>query len=458
MFKSLSLDGWRQFRRIEINFHPRLTVLTGANGAGKTTLLSVISRHLGWGNKYIATPSRRSPESNSLTYSPDLWEVEKLIENFLPPDFTILERDELHSLTDADKVEYLIQLKSHRKSALDALHATRRPVGPATTIGQIEYSSGTSSSIQIHASGSHVYDLQIPDQQPIEGVHIPSHRVVSAYQQVQNIPTIPRRRSDVFNNYVNLVRSRFMGGHTQWSPQYYMKETLIALATFGYGNAAVDADSESADLFEDFQKVLARMLPASLGFRRLVVRVPEVVLETDTGDFSIDALSGGVSAVIDLAWQIFMFQPSSERFVVTLDEPENHLHPALQRTVLSDLLKAFPQVQFVVATHSPFIVGSVPDSFVYALAYDKRNSVVSHLLDTPNKAGSANDILREVLGVDITIPIWAEDRIRELVEEYSDQTFSREVISDLRSKLAELGLEAHATRAIANLAAVKDAQ
>jgi predicted ATPase len=456
MFKRLSLDGWRQFRSIEINFHPRLTVLTGANGAGKTTLLGLISRHLGWGNQYIATPSRRSANSDSMTYSPDLWEIEKLIENVMPPEFQILERNEVLRLSESDRVEYLLQLESYSKTAIETLQSKRRAGGPVTKIGQIEYSSGTVSSIEISPNCSHVYDVQIPNQQSIEGVHVPSHRSASAYQQVQNIPTTPRRRNDVFNNYVNLVRSRFMGGHTQWSPQYYMKETLIALATFGYGNAAVDADSESASLFEDFQRVLAQMLPPTLGFKRLIVRVPEVVLETDTGDFSIDALSGGVSAVIDLAWQIFMFKPSSTRFVVTLDEPENHLHPALQRTILSNLLKAFPDVQFVVATHSPFIVGSVPDSSVYALAYDKTNSVVSHLLDMPNKAGSANDILREVLGVDITIPIWAEDRLRELVAEYSKLAFSREVISDLRVKLAELGLEAHAPRAIANLAAAKD--
>lgn len=457
MFKSLSLDGWRQFRRIEVDFHPRLTVLTGANGAGKTTLLSIISRHLGWGNQYIATPSRRGSVTSPITYSPDLWEVEELVDGSLPADFQLLERWDVSKLSEMNQVEYLLQLEAYRKQAIEALQTKRHPTGPTTTIGRIEYSSGSVSGIEIPASGGHVYDLYIPNQQSIEGVHIPSHRAASAYQQVQNIPTIPRRRADVFNNYVNLVRARFMGGHTQWSPQYYMKETLIALATFGYGNAAMDADSESAKLFEDFQKVLARMLPATLGFKRLVIRVPEVVLETDTGDFSIDALSGGVSAVIDLAWQIFMFQPTAERFVVTLDEPENHLHPALQRTVLSNLLNAFPHVQFVVATHSPFIIGSVPDSSVYALAYDSTNSVVSHLLDTPNKAGSANDILREVLGVDITIPIWAEDRIRELVSEYSSQTFSRDVIANLRANLAELGLEAHATRAIANLAAAKDA-
>lgn len=200
------------------------------------------------------------------------------------------------------------------------------------------------------------------------------------------------------------------------------------------------------------------MLPRSLGFQKLVVRIPEIVLETASGEFSIDALSGGASAVIDLAWQIFMFQPTSDNFVVTLDEPENHLHPALQRTVLTDLLSAFPKVQFVVATHSPFIVGSVSDSAVYALAYDSTNSVYSQLLDTANKAGSANDILREVLGVEITIPIWAENEIQEVVARYSERNFSNEVIQELRTELAELGLGVHTPKAIANLAALKDSK
>jgi predicted ATPase len=41
-FNNLRIEGWRQFDNIDIEFHPRLTVLTGANGAGKTTLLRVL--------------------------------------------------------------------------------------------------------------------------------------------------------------------------------------------------------------------------------------------------------------------------------------------------------------------------------------------------------------------------------------------------------------------------------
>ena len=52
-----------------------------------------------------------------------------------------------------------------------------------------------------------------------------------------------------------------------------------------------------------------------------------------------------------------------------MDEPENHLHPSLQRSVIPGLLDAYPQAQFVVATHNPFVVTSVRDSNVVVLGF-----------------------------------------------------------------------------------------
>lgn len=45
--------------------------------------------------------------------------------------------------------------------------------------------------------------------------------------------------------------------------------------------------------------------------------------------------------------------------VVLIDELDLYLHPRWQRHLLEDLLKAFPQIQFIVSTHSPFIIQSV---------------------------------------------------------------------------------------------------
>jgi predicted ATP-binding protein involved in virulence len=45
--------------------------------------------------------------------------------------------------------------------------------------------------------------------------------------------------------------------------------------------------------------------------------------------------------------------------VVMIDELDLHLHPNWQRHVVSDLKTAFPKIQFVATTHSPFIVQSL---------------------------------------------------------------------------------------------------
>ena len=34
-FKALKVEGWRQFGSVNLEFHPRATIITGANGAGK---------------------------------------------------------------------------------------------------------------------------------------------------------------------------------------------------------------------------------------------------------------------------------------------------------------------------------------------------------------------------------------------------------------------------------------
>ncbi|MFC1718335.1 AAA family ATPase [Candidatus Poribacteria bacterium] len=37
-FKSLKINNWKQFDAIDIEFHDRLTILTGANASGKTIM------------------------------------------------------------------------------------------------------------------------------------------------------------------------------------------------------------------------------------------------------------------------------------------------------------------------------------------------------------------------------------------------------------------------------------
>jgi len=81
--------------------------------------------------------------------------------------------------------------------------------------------------------------------------------------------------------------------------------------------------------------------------------------------------------------------------VVMIDEIDLHLHPKWQRRVVNDLLNAFPKIQFVATTHSPFVIQSLPvlDS-VQLLNLDNPNAE-----DFVNK--SVEDITEEIQGVEV---------------------------------------------------------
>jgi predicted ATP-binding protein involved in virulence len=53
--------------------------------------------------------------------------------------------------------------------------------------------------------------------------------------------------------------------------------------------------------------------------------------------------------------------------IVLIDEIETHLHVELQRKVLPFLSKMFPNIQFIITTHSPFVISSLENTVVYDL-------------------------------------------------------------------------------------------
>lgn len=73
-----------------------------------------------------------------------------------------------------------------------------------------------------------------------------------------------------------------------------------------------------------------------------------------------------IGMVADIAYRCIQLNPHLAATAVTdtpgvvlIDELDLHLHPNWQRTIVGDLKKAFPQLQFIATTHSPFIVQSL---------------------------------------------------------------------------------------------------
>lgn len=68
--------------------------------------------------------------------------------------------------------------------------------------------------------------------------------------------------------------------------------------------------------------------------------------------------------------------PLAGQGVVLIDEIELHMHPSWQRIILPTLCKIFSNVQFIVTTHSPQILGEVDDTFnLIMLSTEEENQV-----------------------------------------------------------------------------------
>jgi predicted ATP-binding protein involved in virulence len=90
-----------------------------------------------------------------------------------------------------------------------------------------------------------------------------------------------------------------------------------------------------------------------------------------------DGFSAFLNIILDLLTRVeiirgelndYSYQPAG---IVLIDEPETHLHLELQYQVLPILTALFPNIQFIVATHSPAVISSVKNVTVYDLNTQK---------------------------------------------------------------------------------------
>ncbi|WP_412498369.1 AAA family ATPase [Vibrio furnissii] len=90
--------------------------------------------------------------------------------------------------------------------------------------------------------------------------------------------------------------------------------------------------------------------------------------------YTFQTLSSGFSSIMavyaDLITKVSLrsIDPDELTGIVMIDEIDAHLHVSLQKKILSFLTTAFPKVQFIVTTHSPFVVSSVSDAVIYDLS------------------------------------------------------------------------------------------
>ena len=163
--------------------------------------------------------------------------------------------------------------------------------------------------------------------------------------------------------------------------------------------ALARADGEAAVEYEAALDVVKQSLTEIIGkpVEFKIQRDPLAVhLQIGSEVVPLEGLADGLKAMIALLadvlmrldkapWAADITGPLTSRpMILLLDEIDIHLHPKWQRKILPVLQKTFSNAQIFVSTHSPFVVGSVDDAFVYRL-----DPTASEIHAIPSGAGQS---------------------------------------------------------------------
>lgn len=96
-------------------------------------------------------------------------------------------------------------------------------------------------------------------------------------------------------------------------------------------------------------------------------------------EFGFNQLSAGYAAALDIVVDLMIKMQRKGSLVraydmpgiVLIDEVETHLHLQLQRQILPLLTGIFPKIQFIVTSHSPFVLNSLKNATAFDLEHQE---------------------------------------------------------------------------------------
>ena len=349
--RSVEIENFRAIKQLKLSLDESLTVFHGDNAHGKTSVLAAIAAALGaiptllpevTGTKFRDADRRRSARSVRVV------------------------------LKTTDGIEWAMRRGG-----------TRRPNSGRSLRAEIK------NIIEADEEGR---DVDLP--------------IVAFYDTDRAVFDAPQRRTPKeFPRYAALegalsVRSNF-GDFFKW---FYAKEDE-ELRAQRRQSSFVSRELDAV------RTAITSMIPGASEPRIELRPLRFVVsLDLESGppeDLTLDQLSGGYRIILGLAADLArrMAQGNPHRgdplaceAIVLIDEVELHLHPAWQQRVLADLRRTFPNTQFIVSTHSPQVLTSVPPRQIVELSRED-GTIVAGGTSAATYGAEAGDVLSTVMGV-----------------------------------------------------------
>lgn len=367
--KTLTMNNFRMYKHLEVSFEKDYTVLIGLNGAGKSTILDALSVALGtftgvFTEKAYYTIKNRdarieTAQMGSRIDAQHIYPAEVECDGFIGTSEPVRWKRALNGKdrknTRADAAEIM-------NIAKDMLGHIREP----ECILPIFASYGTGRL------WAQTYSKSFSSEQ---------WNRQGGYDDCLNASMNQRKMIKWFQD-MTLIGIQ----NNEPVPELNAVEKAIAECFI-----KSEKTIQSANIFYSIKdKALVIDIKRDDGVQRL----------------PIDMLSDGERDVIilvaDIAYRMALLNPQlldrvlETPGIVLIDEIDMHLHPQWQKYILTDLKKVFPNVQFIVTTHSPTVINNISAEHVRIV--DGKNA---YEVNRQTYGRDLNDIMLDLMGIDV---------------------------------------------------------
>lgn len=322
----LKLTNFRAFESFEIELNPGFNLIIGNNAKGKTSILDGLS--IGIGSFLIGLPS--PIRSNK----------------FKPTDVRQVFFESGQRITAEPQFPCVVACEGKVGSDTGSWSRELNAANAKTSYKNAEWISDLAKSTQAK--------VQSGDKEQL----LPALAVYGTERLWRQLPDSEIKTlspESKFTGYVDCLnpasneKRLFEWFKTAELTALQKKEKLQDLEACR--NAIVSCIPDATDVYYD------------VAFDQLILKTEK---ESVPFSFLSDGYRNMLAVVADLAVRCATLNPqmgeqaTACHGTVLIDEIDLHLHPKWQRRVVGDLIKAFPNIQFIATTHSPFIIQSLP--------------------------------------------------------------------------------------------------
>ncbi len=432
---SLKLMGYRGFESLDIPFSQKsnVTVLVGNNGSGKSSVLDAIQKSLTHFVSRLSTRSYNGDQldefdiSNGATFAtviPEFKVAETSFSFELSQSRPMIEPRKKSKFTELNEIGNLYRLANTEKKELSLPLLASYTVERANdvTTKDIEESDEILSSHTWDKSKAYSKSLTgkadfklffrwFKEQVESENDESSDIKVIKAQ--------IESKESEINSSLMKSILS---------NPETVETGEILIRKYKDQINELQEQLNEKSNVgnksLHSVRNAIYKFLP---GFSDLKLkRAPlDMVVKKDGQEFSVLQLSQGEKSVLaliaDIARRLTMLNPSLANplegsGLVLIDEVDLHLHPSWQQKIMQRLESTFPNLQFIVTTHSPQVCHTLDSDNIWLLKDGKKFNAPKGV-----RGAVSSWVLKNLFYVEERPP---EDEITQLFNKYKELVYA----------------------------------